>query len=426
MEAEALLDRRRSLLGAAAPLFYQRPLHLVRGEGVWLFDAEGRRYLDAYNNVPHVGHCHPHVVDALCRQAATLNTHTRYLDETILDYDERLVANFEPALSMVHLCCSGTEANELALRIARACTGNVGVIVTDFAYHGNSKAIIELSSAYLGPEGLGKTVRTITIPDFYRLGPGVDPATAAEALAEGVAAAIASLADAQMKPAAILFDTVFATEGLPSLSPDCVAGAVEQVRAAGGLYIADEVQPGFGRMGNHMWGYQHYDVVPDLVTMGKPMGNGHPLAGVVGRAELINGFGGRGMYFNTFGGNPVACAVGLAVLEVIEQEGLVEKAHMVGEHLRVGLGALSQQHTMIGDVRGRGLFWGVEMVEDRASKAPATQATRAILNGMREHGVLIGTTGRDDSVLKIRPPMPFSIENADLLLATLDEVIAGL
>ena len=416
MANDALLDRRLRLLGAASPLFYERPLHPVRGEGVWLFDADGRRYLDAYNNVPHVGHCHPHVVDALSRQAATLNTHTRYLDETILDYDERLVATFDDALSMVHLCCSGTEANELALRVAKACTGNASVIVTDYCYHGNSKTIAELSTGYLGPEGLGETVRTFTVPDPYR----------EEQDAGGVEAAIASLADAGLKPAAILFDTVFATEGLPALPPSYVANAVNQVRAAGGLYIADEVQPGFGRTGDNMWGYQHYGVVPDLVTLGKPMGNGHPLAGVVGRAELINGFGDRAMYFNTFGGNPVACAVGLAVLEVIEREGLVENARIVGEHLRAGLRALSQKYAIIGDVRGRGLFCGVEMVEDRASKAPATRATRAIVNGMRERGVLISTTGRHEQILKIRPPMPFSTENADLLLTTLDEVVDAL
>lgn len=426
MQDDALLQRRHRVLGAAAPLFYERPLHLVRGEGVWLYDADGKRYLDAYNNVPHVGHCHPHVVDALCRQAKTLNTHTRYLHEGVLDYGEKLAATMDGDLSMVHLCCSGTEANELALRIAKACTGHDGVIVTDFCYHGNSAAIAALSTAFPVPEGVGTWVRTITAPDPYRLRDGVDAESAAERYAEDIADAIASLAADGMRPAALLVDTIFATEGMPAIPPGYMEKAVETLRAAGGLYIADEVQPGFGRTGDNMWGYQHYDVVPDLVTLGKPMGNGHPLAGVVGTSALINAFGTRAMYFNTFGGNPVSAAVGLAVLEVIEREGLVENARTVGDHLQSGLGSLMQKHEIIGGLRGRGLFAGAEMVKDRATKEPAPQETRVIVNGMRERGVLISTTGRHDNILKIRPPMPFSVENADLLLSTLADVLAAL
>jgi 4-aminobutyrate aminotransferase-like enzyme len=426
MHSDGLLQRRFRLLGRAAQLFYERPIHLVRGEGVWVFDADGRRYLDAYNNVPHVGHCHPRVVEALCRQAKTLNLSTRYLDETILRYGERLTATFDASLSMVVFCCSGTEANELALRIAKTCTGGTGVIVTDFCYHGNSSTIAELSTAYPGPEGISPKVRTFAPPDLYRLRAGVDAAGAAEAYARDVQAALDSFAAQGIRPAALLVDTLFSVEGLPHVPAGFLEKAVAQVRAAGGLFIADEVQPGFGRTGEAMWGYQLYDVVPDLVTLGKPMGNGHPLAGVVGRPALIEAFGGKAMYFNTFGGNPVSCAVGLAVLEVIADEGLIENARRVGKHLKDGLVRLAARYDIIGDLKGCGLFLGAELVRDRAIKAPAPEATRAVINGMRERGVLVAATGRRDVVLKIRPPMPFSLEHADLLLATLDDTLQAL
>ena len=426
MPNDALLERRNRLLGAASPLFYRRPLHLVRGEGVWMFDAEGRRYLDAYNNVANVGHCHPHVVAALEKQAKTLNTHTRYLHEAILDYGEALTATFDDALSRLYLCCSGTEANELALRIAKACSAASGVIVTDFCYHGNSATIAELSTAFPGPEGIGANVRTVTVPDAYRLPQGVDEADAADHFAAQVEAAIESLAEGGMKPAALLVDTVFTSEGLPNIPPGCMEKAVAAIRAAGGLYIADEVQPGFGRTGENMWGYQLYDTVPDLVTLGKPMGNGHPLAGVVSKPELSEEFGEKAMYFNTFGGNPVAAAVGLAVLQVIEREDLMANARKVGNKMRTGLGKLAEKHDIIGDVRGHGLFCAAEFVSDRAAKTPAADATRAVVDEMRERGVLISRTGRYDNVLKIRPPLPFSAEHADLLLQTLDDSLAVL
>ena len=421
MNNDTLLERRIRLMGANAPLFYSRPLHVVRGEGVWLYDAEGRRYLDAYNNVANVGHCHPHVVEALEKQAKILNTHTRYLHEAILDYGEILAATFEDHLSRVYLCCSGTEANELALRIAKACSGAEGVIVTDFCYHGNSKTIAELSTAFPGPEGIGSNVRTVTVPDIYRLHQGLSKKESVERFAADVGAAIASLAEAGMKPAALLVDTVFATEGLPDMPAGAIERAVDRIHAAGGYYIADEVQPGFGRTGENMWGYQLYDALPDLVTMGKPMGNGHPLAGVISRPGLAEEFGEKTSYFNTFGGNPVSASVGLAVLEIIEREGLKANAKTVGEHLRAGLRNLADKHAIIGDVRGHGLFVAAEFVTDRRIKKPASAETRSVVDEMRERGVLISCTGRDDNVLKIRPPLPFSKENADFLLNTLND-----
>ena len=417
MSDDTLLERRHRLLGAGAPLFYDRPLHLGKGEGARVWDSDGRVYLDAYNNVPHVGHCHPHVVEALADQAGRLNLSTRYLDERILDYGEALTATFAEELSRVSLVCSGTEASELALRMARACTGNEGVIVTDFCYHGNSAVVAGLCTAFEMPEGIDPRVRTIRVPEADD-----DPA---EAVAE-VEAAIASMAEAGMKPAAIFFDTIFATEGMPAVPAGYVEQVVALTREAGGLYIADEVQPGLGRTGAGMWGHQLYDAVPDLVTLGKPLGNGHPLAAVVARPALIDDFADKAMYFNTFGGNPVSCAVGHAVLEVIEQEGLMENAGKVGAHLQEGLLALGNKHAMIGAPRGRGFFTGVPFFADGDRETPAPNLTKAAVDGMRERGVLISRTGRHDHVLKIRPPMPFSAADADQLLAALDETLDSL
>ena len=422
---EELLQRRYRVLGRGSPLFYDKPLHLVRGEGVWLYDADGRRYLDAYNNVPHVGHCHPHVVEAIARQAATLNTHTRYLHEGIVRYAERLTAAFDPELTMVFLACTGSEANEIALRMATVCTGHRGIICTRFAYHGNTTAVAQISTVFPPPEGTGQHIRAVPVPDSYR-----DPRDAAGALLpdawlRSIESACESLRASGQGVAAILVDTIFSSEGLPELPPEFMTKAVEIVRRAGGIYIADEVQPGFGRTGAQMWGYQRYGVVPDVVTLGKPMANGHPVSGVVARAELATEFARRVMYFNTFGGNPVSCAAAEAVLDVLEKERLQENARVVGDYALAGLRRLMSKHDLIGDVRGRGLFFGAELVKDRRNRTPATDETRRIVNTMREHGVLISRIGVHDNVLKIRPPMPFSKDNADLLLSTLDDALRG-
>ena len=426
MSNRELLVRRERLLGPGFPLFYDEPVHVVRGEGVWLFDTEGRRYLDAYNNVAHVGHCHPHVLEALIRQAGILNTHTRYLHEVILDYAERLCATFDESLSVARFACTGTEANELALRIARAVTGGTGVIVTRHCYHGNSTAIAELSAKYAGADGPPDHVRTIPAPDSYRPLDGLEGEALADAYADRVAQAIESMNERGIRLAALMVDSIFSGEGLPDVPSGFLAKAVALTRAAGGIFIADEVQPGFGRTGHHMWGYASHRVVPDIATMGKPMGNGHPLAGLVTSDELIREFGESVSYFNTFGGNPVSCAVGIAVLEVLEREGLVENARIVGDYARQGLERLAKKHDLIGDVRGAGFFFGAELVQDRTSKEPAREEIRRVVNRMRERGVLIGDTGMYDNVLKIRPPMPFSRNEADLLLSTLDDVLSTL
>lgn len=424
---EDLLQRRYRLLGAGAPLFYDEPVHIVRGEGVYLYDAEGRQYLDVYNNVPHVGHCHPHVVEALTRQAKRLNVHTRYLHETILDYAERLTASFDSSLSMANFTCSGTESNEVALRMARQHTGAMGVICTNFTYHGNSTAVWELATTfYQGGVSPSPNIRAVPFPDSYRPAFDLQGEALWQAYADEVKKAIDSLVSSDIGFAALIFCPIFSGEGLPDVDPVYMQKVVDIVHAAGGVFISDEVQAGFGRTGKCMWGHQLYDVVPDIVSMGKPMGNGHPIGGVVARADLLNEFRDTSMYFNTFGGNPVSCAVGLAVLEVLEQEQLLDNAATVGDYVQEGLRKLQDKHDLIGDVRGQGLFFAADLVSDRKSKQPAKAEAKRVINEMRHKGVLISKIGPHDNVLKMRPPMLFSKENADHLLATLDEVLGDI
>ncbi|MCZ4339971.1 aminotransferase class III-fold pyridoxal phosphate-dependent enzyme [Sphingomonadaceae bacterium G21617-S1] len=420
---QALLERRYRVLGRNAPLFYERPVHLVRGKGVWVTDADGRDYLDVYNNVPHVGHCHPRVVDAIAKQAATLNLHTRYLHETVVEYAERLTATFDDSLSSVVFTCSGTEANELALRMARYRTGGQGIIVSDFSYHGNSETLGALTTCFPTPEPFPGFARKVTIPDPYRDRQGRSDEELAHHFAAQVDQAVKSLQADGIRVAALLIDTLFANEGLPQPVPGYVTKAVEIVRAAGGLFICDEVQAGFGRTGDAMWGHQLSGVVPDIVTLGKPMGNGHPIAGVVAPIDLVDSFGLAATYFNTFGGNPVSAAAGMAVLDVLVDEGLLQNARDVGRYIRDGLDRLADRHAIIGNVRGRGLFFGLELVGDDEARSPATAETKRVINLMRERGVLISRIGRYDNILKMRPAMVFAREHADQLLATLDDVL---
>lgn len=426
MSNESLLARRYRVLGRNSPLFYDRPLNLVRGEGVWVYDSDGTRYLDAYNNVPHVGHCHPRVVAALAQQAGLLNTHTRYLHENVVAYAERLTAKFESDLSMAMFTCTGSEANELALRIVRDLTGGMGVIGTAHAYHGNTAAVIELGSVFTPPDKRGPNVRTVPVMDPYRDRAGRSDAELAAAYAGDVRRAIESFTAAGIKFAGLLFCTSFSSEGLPTVPAGFMEQALAHVHAAGGYFIADEVQSGFGRMGSHMWGYQKLGVVPDIVTLGKPMGNGHPLAGVIARRELIERFTDRNMYFNTFAGNPVSAAVGMAVLDVIEDECLMDNALRVGRYTLERLARLADRHAVIGDVRGTGLFFAVDLVRDRAAKTPASAEAKRIVNLMRDRGVLLSRIGPGDNILKIRPPMPFTTQHADLLVETLDGALGDL
>jgi len=415
----AMMERRKKLLGSAYRLFYSEPVHIVRGEGVWLYDDNGQPYLDMYNNVPHVGHCHPHVVEALTRQIATLNTHTRYLHENVLDYAERLTGKFPDELDTAMFSCTGSEANELALRIARTCTGGTGIIVTDYAYHGNTKAIYEISTEDIPEAEVPDFVVTVPTPDVYR-----DDRTG-EQFAESVRDALALLDSRGIKPAAFIIDTIISSGGVIATPPGYLKKIAEIVRGSGALFVADEVQPGFGRTGRNFWGYEIDDFVPDIVTMGKPMGNGHPLAATVTRRELVDEFSGHAHYFNTFGGNPVSCAAGLAVLDVIEQEELQKNALDVGLYLNAGLAELATRHEAIGDVRGDGLFKAVELVEDRETFKPASELAAKIVEGLKNRRVLAGRTGVHDNTLKLRPPMVFSRENTDHFLEIFDEVLAA-
>jgi len=420
---QELLNRRTRLLGPNVSTFYDDPVHLVRGEGVWVWDAEGRKYLDCYNNVPHVGHCHPRVVEAIYAQAKQLNTHTRYLHEGILDYVERLTATFDDPLSAAIMTCTGSEANDIALRMAEARTGKRGVIATDHTYHGNTTVVAQLSRTNIPATGDGSHVRHVPAPDSYRpLGGEAGPAHA-QTFAREIANAIDDLERSGAGFSAIILCPAFLNEGFPTLEPGWLDPALDVVRKAGGVFIADEVQPGFGRNGYRFWGHQRIGVQPDIVTLGKPMGNGHPVAGVVTSPDIMATFRQSFRYFNTFGGNPVSCAAAMAVLDVLEKERLQENARIVGEHARAGLSKLALKHECIGDVRGYGLFLGAELVTNRETKTPATKFATKVANEMRHRGVLMNTLGIHYNTLKIRPPMPFSIENADFMLDTLDGVL---
>lgn len=417
-----LLERRRKLLGPNVATFYDEPLHLVKGEGVWLWDVDGRKYLDCYNNVPHVGHCHPRVVEAICKQASTLNTHTRYLHTLVLDYIEKLTATMATPLAAATMTCTGTEANDLALRVARAVTGKTGIIVTDHTYHGNSMAVSQLSTTSRPQGPAFDNVRFVPAPDSYRP-PTLNNKSPAEYFSDCVAEKVADLEKAGHGFSALLVCPYFANEGFPDHEEDWLKPVAAVVKKAGGLLIADEIQPGFGRLGSHMWGHQRAGVSPDIVTLGKPMANGHPVGAMVTSQDLMQTFRAHSKYFNTFGGNPVSCAAAIATLDVLQSEDLMQNAQDVGAYAKAGLQKLALQHEVIGDVRGRGLFFGAEMVLDRKTKSPATNFVKKIANEMRRRGVILNFIGIHYNTLKMRPPMPFSRANADQMLETLDEVL---
>ncbi len=426
---DELLERRRRVLGTISPLTYSTPVHLVRGEGAFMFDAEGRPYLDAYNNVPVVGHCHPRVVEAISRQAATLNTNTRYLHENVVELAERLTGSMPEGLDTCVFVNSGSEANDFAWRIATASTNEDGAgdggVVTAYAYHGVSTAIHAFTPEEWVAGEEPSHVVTVPAPDGYRGPHRREEPGWAEAYAAHLDEAFAALWERGLRPAMVLMDTGFTSDGIPTPPPEYLQGILRRARGAGALFVADEVQTGFGRLGT-LWGFEAAGIVPDVVTLGKPMGNGHPVAAVITRREVIERFESTREFFSTFGGNPVACAAGLAVLDVLGDEGLVQHATEVGDHLRAGLRELAKRHEAIGDIRGMGLLTGVELVRDRAGREPAGRETDAVADGMRDRGILIGTTGPHGNVLKIRPPLAFVREDADRLVATLDEVLASL
>ncbi len=424
----ALLAQRRALLGGNLSVSYENPLHIVRGSMQYLWDADGRRYLDAYNNVPHVGHCHPHVVQAGQAQMAILNTNTRYLHELIHQYAARLGATLPGALKVCYFVNSGSEANELALRLARAHTGRRDLIVLEHAYHGNTTTMIDVSPykhAGRGGEGAPPWVHVAPLADLYRGTYRRDDPDAAKQYAQGVERILENLQSRGTRVAAFLSESWPSVAGQMSLPAEYVQRVYQAVRAAGGLCIADEVQTAYGRLGEQFWGFEFYGVVPDIVVLGKPIGNGHPIGAVVTTPDIAASFDNGMEFFSTFGGNTVSCAIGMAVLDVVADEELQIHAAQVGKHLLQRLGELKDRHLLVGDVRGSGLFLGVELVTDRQSLQPAGREASLVANRMRDQGVLLGTDGPYHNVLKIRPPMPFTVQDAELLVQALDAALAA-
>jgi len=415
---ETLLERRNRTLGTGAPLFYQDPVHIVRGEGVTLFDADGRRYVDMYNNVPCVGHCHPHVVEAIATQAATLNVHSRYLHEGILEYAERLAGHHHGGIDSVVFACTGTEANEVALMMARLATGGRGIVCTDAAYHGNSAEVRKLTR----PKSNDGEVRAIPFPETYRYPHNEDP-TAWHL--DRLRAVIASFEEDGIAFAGMLVCPILANEGLPNIPPGFMAAAREIVHEAGGLFIADEVQAGLCRTGQ-WWGYETMEFEPDIAVMGKPIGAGMPLAAVAASRDLVETFRRGTGYFNTFASSPLQAAAGNAVLDVIEQENLRANVTAVGKRMRDRLRELQAGCEPMGDVRGHGLFIGIEWVEDRAGKAPDRAGAIAVVNALKDKGFLIGNAGAFGNVVKIRPPLVFSADDAAAFLDALEETLDDL
>jgi 4-aminobutyrate aminotransferase-like enzyme/Ser/Thr protein kinase RdoA (MazF antagonist) len=422
---DEMLARRADLLGPSLSTSYRRKLAIVRGTGARLIDASGRSYIDCVNNVCHVGHSHPHVVEALARQAGRLNTNTRYLHRSILDYADRLGSLFPDPLSVVYFVNSGSEANELAMRLARTATSRFDMVTLDWGYHGNTNDVVELSPYKFNRKGgTGKAphIQIAELPDPYRGQFGSDAAAYAASVLECMQAA---RRHDQRGPAAFISESISGCGGQVVFPDGYLRLAYQHARAAGALCIADEVQVGFGRVGDAMWAFQQQGVVPDIVTLGKPIGNGHPLGAVITTTAIAAAFDNGMEYFNTFGGNPVSCEVGMAVLDVIEHEGLQEHARVTGDYFLSGLRALQDRHPAIGDVRGRGLFLGIDLVVDRTTKEPATELASNVANALRDRGVLVSTDGPHDNVIKIKPPMPFTAADADVVCAELDAAIGN-
>jgi len=417
-QTDELVRRRLETVGPTSVLFYREPLHIVQGQGVWLYDSSGQAYLDVYNNVPSVGHCHPKVVEAVSKQMAQLNVHTRYLHDGIHRYTERLLATMPESLNRMVMTCTGSESNDLALRLVRHWTGREGIIVTEAAYHGNTTAVTEVSPSSLKQREPADHVHVIPISSMPS---GSDEAGAW--FEEQVRAGIERLDRAGFGCAAVLIDTIFSSDGIFADPEGFLGPAVDLLRDHGGMLIADEVQPGFGRTGNEMWGFARHGLVPDVVTMGKPMGNGYPVAGLVANQQLLELLNAEAGYFNTFGGSQVSVAAATAVLDILEDEGLQDNARVVGGYLKASLKALASRHACIGDIRGAGLFIGVDIVDAESDGQPDAETATRLINELRKNGVLLGAAGRSGNILKVRPPLCFTRENADLFVDRLESAL---
>lgn len=423
MNTTDLKTRRDKLLGTGAALFYDEPISILKGEGVWLFDDQGKRYLDMYNNVPCVGHANPHVVDAMQKQASTLNVHSRYLNPLALDFAERLLNLHHESLTSVVFSCTGTEANEVALMMARGATGGSGIICSDSAYHGNSTEVSKLTITRLNEAGPDSEIRGFPFAQKYRpLKEGLTDGELCELYLTEISRVIESFKSDNIPFAGMIVCSLFANEGLPDIPAGFMTKAAALVHEAGGLVIADEVQAGYCRTG-HWWGYEVSDFVPDIVTMGKPMGNGMPIAATAASSDLVNAFRKQTHYFNTFASSPLQAAVGSAVLDVIENEGLKNRVTAVGSYMMGELQKMSADCESIGDIRGHGMFIGIDWVSDRDEKTPDRAGAALIANNLKNKGFLISNAGVLGNVLKIRPPLIFTREHADLFLTVFAETI---
>ena len=419
MSSSDLLAARHRIMGQGT-LFYDEPIHMVKGDGVWLYDESGRRYMDCYNNVPCVGHCHPHVVDAMHQQAGLLNTHSRYLSKVVVNYSERLMALHDDPLSTLQMVCSGTEAIELALRLARTFTKGTGIICSNATYHGNSHETFRMTVGPFEPE-----FRRVSFPDTYRpSAQGLSDEALCDLYLQEIEHAIAGFAADGVAFAGILFCSIFANEGLPNVPAGYMQKAAKLVRDAGGVVIFDEVQAGFCRTGT-WWGYQVMDCAPDIAAMGKPMGAGYPTGGVAARADILDTFFRRSGYFNTMAATPLQAAVANAVLDVIEGEKLQSQVAEVGDYLKNKLITLMEHFEQVGDVRGQGLFLAVEWVKDKTTRAPDREGAKEIVERLKNAGYLISNAGPHRNVLKVRPPLVFNRAHADEFFAAFETALSA-
>ena len=419
-----IIEGRQKHLAPSLSISYDNPLHIVRGSGQYLYDNKGKEYLDGVNNIQHVGHCHPEVVRAAREQFGKLNTNTRYLDEIIVKYAIELTSLLPEQLEICYFTNSGSESNDLALRIARHFTSSKETIVLNGAYHGHTEALIEISPyKFDGPGGKGAMnfVHTVPMPDPFR---GKHRGSkAANGYLSELSKILTSLKKNGKRLGAIITEAIMGCGGQIVFPKGFLADAFAQVRQAGGLCIADEIQIGFGRMGSHFWGFESEGAVPDIVTVGKSMGNGHPISAVITTKEIADSFNNGMEYFNSFGGNPVSCSVGRAVLQIIQKEELQKRALEVGDYLINRFQNLKRKHSLIGDVRGRGLFIGIELNKDSKNLQPAGREANLVINKMKDKGILLSTDGPDHNVIKIKPPLAFNQQNADFLVETLDSII---
>lgn len=417
-----LIDKRSHLLGESYRLFYRKPVHLVKGQGQYLWDAAGDKYLDVYNNVASIGHCHPAVIEAVHQQMMALNTHTRYLHERILDYSEAIMATMPAEISRAMYMCTGSEANDLAIRVAQAYSGGTGIIVSKEAYHGTSALTSGCSPALGSGQAMAATTRLIPSPDQYRLA-GTDMG---QWFANEMQKQIDDMAANGIKFAGFLADSIFSSDGVMPGEAGYMQAAIDVVHKNGGVFIADEVQPGFARTGEAFWGFARHGLVPDIITTGKPMGNGIPVSGLFAKPEVLAAFSDTIPYFNTFGGNPVSIAAAQAVLKVIQEEKLQQHSLEVGGELLKELKTLMDKHECVGDVRGAGLFIGFELVSDREGKTADKQLALDTIEKLRDKRILTSVAGPYGNVLKLRPPLAFQRGDIDWLVGALDESLTEL